>query len=102
MSVGRTSAGSTPRSIGSRLPAWLLRPVGPRRMWPPRSVSANKCWGVGCASSLRIDVSHLGVLATPRVDAETLAAGRRRLQLAAEAKHHRKLVPRLDTLTAQA
>jgi hypothetical protein len=51
---------------------------------------------------LRIDVSHLGVLATPRVDAETLAAGRRRLQLAAEAKHHRKLVPRLDTLTAQA
>jgi hypothetical protein len=37
--------------------------------------------GVGCASNSRIGASHLGVLSTPRVDAEMFAAGRRRQRL---------------------
>jgi hypothetical protein len=37
--------------------------------------------GVGCASNSRVGASHLGVLSTPRVDAEMFAAGRRRQRL---------------------
>jgi site-specific recombinase XerD len=52
--------------------------------------------------SFRTDVSHLGVLAAQRVDADALAADAAARGWGAEADRHRRLVARLDTLIAQA
>jgi integrase len=52
--------------------------------------------------SFRTDVSHLGVLAAQRVDADALAAEAAARGWDAEADRHRRLVARLDTLIAQA
>jgi hypothetical protein len=52
--------------------------------------------------SFRTDVSHLGVLAAQRVDADALAADAAARGWGVEADRHRRLVARLDTLIAQA